>query len=89
MSGKPRAMDLVVDEVGEIVVNHVHAGAGAQAGRRGATWKDRLNAIGVGKVNLGRLGYPIGALSTAVKPPFIRAGSRWTARWSSTSTSPS
>ena len=73
VSGKPRAMDLVVDEVGEIVVNHVHAGAGAQAGRRGATWKDRLNAIGVGKVNLGRLGYPIGALSTAVNPPFIRA----------------
>ena len=73
MSGKPRAMDLVVDEVGEIVVNHVHAGAGALAGRRGATWKDRLNSIGVGKVNLGRLGYPIGALSTAVNPPFIRA----------------
>jgi diacylglycerol kinase (ATP) len=72
VSGKPRAMDLVVDEVGEIVVNSVHAGAGAQAGRRGAVWKDRLNTIGVGKVNLGRLGYPIGALSAAVNPPFIR-----------------
>jgi diacylglycerol kinase (ATP) len=72
VSGKPRAMDLVVDEVGEIVVNSVHAGAGAQAGRSGAVWKDRLHAIGVGKVNLGKLGYPIGALSTAVNPPFIR-----------------
>ena len=40
----PRPMDLVVDEVGEIVVNNVHAGAGAQAGRRGARWKDRLHA---------------------------------------------
>jgi diacylglycerol kinase (ATP) len=72
VDGNPRPMDLVVDEVGEIVVNVVHAGAGAQAGRRGAKWKDRLHAIGVGKVNLGRLGYPIGALSAAVRPPFIR-----------------
>ena len=54
-------MDLVVDEVGEIVVNSVHVGAGAQAGRRGAGWKERLHAIGVGRVNLGKLGYPIGA----------------------------
>jgi YegS/Rv2252/BmrU family lipid kinase len=72
VTGKPRAMDLVVDEVGEIVVNNVHAGVGAHAGRHGASWKDRLNAIGVGKVNLGKLGYPIGALSAAVNPPFIR-----------------
>jgi diacylglycerol kinase (ATP) len=72
VDGKPRAMDLIVDEVGEIVVNNVHAGAGAQASRRGATWKDRLHSVGVGKVNLGKLGYPIGALLAAVKPPFIR-----------------
>jgi diacylglycerol kinase (ATP) len=72
VDGSPRPMDLIVDEVGEIVVNNVHAGAGAQAGRRGATWKDRLHSIGVGKVNLGKLGYPIGALSASVKPPFIR-----------------
>jgi diacylglycerol kinase (ATP) len=72
VSGKPRAMDLIVDEVGEIVVNNVHAGAGALAGRSGAAWKDRLHAIGVGKVNLGKLGYPIGALAAAVNPPFIR-----------------
>jgi YegS/Rv2252/BmrU family lipid kinase len=72
IEGTPREMDLVVDEVGEIVVNNVHAGAGAQAGRRGAKWKDRLHSVGFGKVNLGRLGYPIGALSAAVKPPYIR-----------------
>jgi diacylglycerol kinase (ATP) len=72
VDGVPRPMDLVVDEVGEIVVNNVHAGAGAQAGRSGAKWKDRLHAIGVGSVNLGKLGYPIGALSAAVKPPSIR-----------------
>jgi diacylglycerol kinase (ATP) len=72
VDGAPRPMDLIVDEVGEIVVNNVHAGAGAQAGRRGAVWKDRLHSIGVGKVNLGKLGYPIGAAQAAVKPPFIR-----------------
>jgi diacylglycerol kinase (ATP) len=72
VDGAPRPMDLIVDEVGEIVVNNVHAGAGAQAGRRGAVWKDRLHSIGVGKLNLGKLGYPIGAAQAAVKPPFIR-----------------
>jgi YegS/Rv2252/BmrU family lipid kinase len=72
VDGRPRPMDLIVDEVGEIVVNNVHAGAGAEAGRSGAKWKDRLHAVGVGKVNLGKLGYPIGALATAVNPPSIR-----------------
>ena len=72
LEGHTRPMDLVVDEVGEIVVNSVHAGAGAQASRRGAAWKERLHAVGVGKVNLGKLGYPIGAVSAAVKPPYIR-----------------
>ena len=72
VDGSPRPMDLVVDEVGEIVVNNVHAGAGAQASRRGARWKDRLHSVGAGKANLGKLGYPIGAALAAVKPPFIR-----------------
>jgi YegS/Rv2252/BmrU family lipid kinase len=70
--GTTRDMDLVVDEVGEIVVNSVHAGAGAVASRRGATWKERLHRVGVGPANLGKLGYPIGAVSAWVKPPFIR-----------------
>ncbi len=67
VDGEPRQIDLIVDEVGEIVVNNVHAGAGAQASRKGATWKDRLHSVGVGK-----LGYPIGAALTAVNPPYIR-----------------
>ena len=72
VDGEPRPMDLIVDVVGEIVVNNVHAGAGAQAGRHGAVWKERLHSVGAGKVNLGKLGYPIGALIAAVKPPYIR-----------------
>ena len=72
VDGEPREIDLIVDEVGEIVVNNVHAGAGAQASRKGAKWKDRLHSVGVGKANLGKLGYPIGAAIAAVNPPYIR-----------------
>ena len=70
--GDVRPLDLLVDELGEVVVNNVHAGASAQASRRAARWKERLGALGVGKLNLGKLGYPIGAALAAVKPPFVR-----------------
>ena len=60
-----RETDLIVDEVGEIVVNNVHLGAGAEASRKGHTWKTRLGSIGFGKLNLGKLGYPIGAVQSA------------------------
>ncbi len=72
VSGRTRSMDLVVDEVGAIVVNSVHLGAGANAGRKAAGFKRRLGAIGVGRVNLGKLGYPIGAALAAVNPPTLR-----------------
>ena len=71
VSGEPRPMDLIVDELGEIVVNNVHVGAGAQASRRGARWKERLGRVGFGKANLGRLGYPIGAALSAFQPPSV------------------
>jgi YegS/Rv2252/BmrU family lipid kinase len=72
LEGQVRPIDLVVDEVGEIVVNHVHAGAGAQASRTGAVWKERLGKVGARRVNLGRLGYPIGVVSAAVRPAYVR-----------------
>ena len=72
LRGKARWMDLVVDEVGGVVVNNVHVGAGANASRRGQRWKHRLHSVGIGKVNLGKLGYPIGAALTAWNPPVIR-----------------
>ncbi len=71
VDGEVRPMDLIVDELGEIVVNNVHVGAGAQASRRGARWKDRLGSVGVGKANLGKLGYPIGAALAAFHPPSV------------------
>ena len=72
LDGEVRPVDLIVDELGEIVVNNVHVGAGAEASRKGARWKARLGSVGVGKVNLGRLGYPIGAVLSAFHPPSVR-----------------
>lgn len=72
VTGTVTPMDLIVDEVGQVVVNSVHVGAGANASRRGQRWKDRLHSVGVGKVNLGKLGYPIGAALTAWNPPVVR-----------------
>ncbi len=53
LAGRPRKVDLIVDETGSVVVNNVHVGTGAQASRKGAKWKTRLGSVGVGKVNLG------------------------------------
>jgi YegS/Rv2252/BmrU family lipid kinase len=72
LRNRPQPIDLLVDEVGEVVVNSVHVGAGAEASRRGAGVKERLHRIGVGRVNLGKLGYPIGALMTAAAPATVR-----------------
>ncbi|GAB2973641.1 diacylglycerol/lipid kinase family protein [Nocardioides montaniterrae] len=72
LDGSPRPLDLIVDDKGQVTVNSVHLGAGADAGERGARWKKRLGAIGVGRLNLGRLGYPIGAVGTAIDPPALR-----------------
>lgn len=71
-TGQQRRIDLVVDDRDEVTVNSVHLGAGAEAGAKGARWKERLGSVGVGNVNLGRLGYPIGAAQTALNPPTLR-----------------
>jgi diacylglycerol kinase (ATP) len=60
--GNVRRVDLIVDCLGEVVVNNVHAGVGAQASQDARPWK---------KV-VGRLGYVLGAAKAAVKPPFVR-----------------
>ena len=69
---KPRPMDLVVDEVGEIAVSSVHVGLGAEASRRGAGWKERLGSVRLGRASLGKLAYPIGAVGAAINPPTLR-----------------
>jgi YegS/Rv2252/BmrU family lipid kinase len=72
LEGEPRSVDLIVDEVGQIVVNNVHLGVSAHASLRGARWKERLGKVGLGKVNLGKMGYPIGAFQSVLQPPYTR-----------------
>ena len=72
INGRARPVDLIVDETGNIVVNNVHVGMGAQASRKSAKWKSRLGSVGYKKANLGKLGYPLGALLSAFHPPSWR-----------------
>ncbi|MGA8211897.1 MAG: diacylglycerol kinase family protein, partial [Nocardioidaceae bacterium] len=62
MAGELRPVDLIVDSLGEVVVNNVHIGVGAEAAK---------NARPLKKV-LGRLGYVVGALRASVRPPYLR-----------------
>lgn len=54
--GRPRRLDLLIDEEGMVVVNVVHAGLGAEAAEDAKALKGRL----------GPLAYPVGALIAAV-----------------------
>jgi len=62
VKGDVRPVDLIVDCLGEVVVNNVHIGVGAQASHNAKTWKKPL----------GRFGYAVGAAIAAVNPPFVR-----------------
>jgi len=62
VKGDVRPVDLIVDCLGEVVVNNVHIGVGAQASHNAKAWKKPL----------GRLGYAVGAAIAAVNPPFVR-----------------
>jgi YegS/Rv2252/BmrU family lipid kinase len=62
VAGNIVPVDLIVDCLGEVVVNNVHIGVGAEAAH---------NARPLKKV-LGRFGYVVGALKASVKPPFLR-----------------
>lgn len=69
MTGKFRWMELFVSDDGAIAVNAVHVGIGAAAAAKGAAVKKRL-----GKIKLGKFGYPLGALAAG----FGRSGWRLT-----------
>jgi diacylglycerol kinase family enzyme len=51
LQGRRRPLDILVDDVGGVVVNAVHLGVGAEAGRRAVPLKPRL----------GKLAYPVGS----------------------------
>jgi YegS/Rv2252/BmrU family lipid kinase len=60
--GDVRPVDLLVDCLGEVVVNNVHIGVGAKAAINARPFK-RL---------LGRAGYALGAAAAVVRPPYLR-----------------
>ena len=47
LAGRPRLLDLVVDDEGGVVVNVVHLGVGAEAAAKASALKDRLGPGGV------------------------------------------
>ncbi|SEE80131.1 diacylglycerol/lipid kinase family protein [Jiangella alba] len=51
LDGRERDLDVLTDDAGGVVVNAVHLGVGAEAGRRAVPLKPRL----------GRLAYPVGS----------------------------
>ena len=53
LDGRPRRLDLAVDEDGSVVVNAAHVGVGAEAGRRAHAWKPTLGAAA----------YPLGSIA--------------------------
>ena len=55
LAGRPRVLDLVVDDEGGVVVNVVHLGVGAEAAAKASAMKDRLGraAYAVGSVAAG------------------------------------
>ncbi len=67
LDGTATPTDLLIDEFGDVVVNNVHVGASAQAGRLGAAVKSVI-----GKVGLGKVGYPIGAALASLRPHVVR-----------------
>ena len=62
VSGNVEPIDIMIDCLGEVVVNNVHIGVGAQAARNARPLKKLL----------GRAGYVLGAAKAAVKPPYLR-----------------
>lgn len=62
LEGTPTGIDLLVDDIGGVVVNGAHLGAGAEAAKAARPWKKAL----------GPFGYVVGAAITAVRPPALR-----------------
>lgn len=57
LHGRATPIDIFLDDIGGVVVNAVHVGVGADAGREAAPWKERI----------GRSGYLVGAVLAGFK----------------------
>jgi len=61
LASDARAVDLIIDDTGQITVNAVHLGLGADAGIAAKPWKDRF----------GPLGYVVGAAISGFTKPGV------------------
>ncbi len=59
LTGRPRRLDLLVDDAGGIVLNAVHVGVGAEAAAAAADLKPRL----------GSVAYPLGSVLAGARSP--------------------
>ncbi len=57
LHGQPTRVDILLDDIGGVVVNAVHVGVGADAGKEATNWKERL----------GRSGYVVAAVIAGFK----------------------
>jgi diacylglycerol kinase family enzyme len=62
LDNEARPVDLLIDCAGDVVVNAVHVGVGAEAGREAENYKGKL----------GKLGYYVGALVAGVRMTGMR-----------------
>ena len=86
LHGEVRPVDLLVDELGEVVVNSVHAGVGAQASRRGGALEDPPRSRQAGPARLPHrrrdLGLPAPATSACTSSSTARSSSMSTSECS-------
>lgn len=67
VAGHVVPVDLIVDSRGQVSINAVHLGVGAQASRAAEKWKPRF-----ARLKLGKLGYVAGVLQAGARPEFIQ-----------------
>ncbi|MGL5825836.1 MAG: diacylglycerol/lipid kinase family protein [Nocardioides sp.] len=87
LRGVPRPTDILLDEVGAVVINEVWVGAGPRVRDEPTNWSDRLAEFGADTLNRRRLGWAVGraidwsvdavdtpmrALRASVRPSQIR-----------------
>ena len=71
-AGAPRPVDLVVDELGGVVVDSVHIGAPQGQPPAAAGWLGRIGSWGIGPVTVGDLARPVGSMINTISPSYLR-----------------
>jgi hypothetical protein len=70
--GTPQQVDLIIDELGGVVVDSVTIDAHGEPQPGGDGLLERIGSLGVGPVRLADLGRPVGAVFDALAPAYLR-----------------